>query len=422
MNRHEIGWPDITPEPFVALLLGARGEGKTALAHRLLEVFSDEDRDAYIMGFPEDKAHLLPEWIDVLPLGTSKEQWPEDSIVLIHEAHMLLHARRSLDAESLELDELVTVSRHKNSNIIYDTQQSQRLDKNAVAAVDAILVRWPALMQEQFERRAVRPIIGDARDALKDYVEVYDNDDFTYVDRLENDNGVDLLHKHVYVHADRFRGEFPHEVDLAEHWSEDISKAYGGHSDGGGDDGPKAKSLDDIRERMATPDELTERSVEDVEEAIAAATGEDIEEVTEEADEDDADTVVEDEAPSEDQRSETAREFIDRMIDSGNQVLPNDYSEASVEIIVPDEIADETEELIEEWDINPAGPNIFPQSPSFSEERPDIADDLTSFQFALKENDALGTSGYDIEEIIKGLEGEPFLATKSTLVEANLPA
>lgn len=227
MKRSEIDWEKIVPEPFVVLLLGARGEGKTALGHRLLEVFHESDRDAYIMGFPDENAHLLPEWIETLPATITRDEWPENSIVLIHEAHMLLHARRSMDVENLELDELVSISRHKDSDIIYDTQQSQRLDKNAVAAVDGICVRWPALMQEDFERRAVKPIIKDARDALSEYVTVHDEDDFTYVEREQNDAGVDLLNKHVYVHADQFRGEYPHEVELAEHWSEDISTAYG---------------------------------------------------------------------------------------------------------------------------------------------------------------------------------------------------
>lgn len=222
----DLGWRDIFPEPFVVLLLGARGEGKSALSHRLVEEFEDDDRDAYIMGFPRSKADLLPDEIEILPATTTQDEWPENSIVLIHEAHQVLHARRSMDAENLELDQLVTVSRHKDSDIIYDTQQSQRLDKNAVAAVDGICVRWPALMQEQFERRALRPIISDARDALSKYVNVHDEEDYTYVERKENDNGVDLLKKHVYVHADQFRGEYPHEVELAEHWSEEISKAY----------------------------------------------------------------------------------------------------------------------------------------------------------------------------------------------------
>lgn len=259
MTDDDIGWHEILPEPFVVCVLGARGEGKTALSHHLVEVFEDDDRDAYIMGFPEDKTHLLPADMEVLPATTARGEWPEDSIVLIHEAHQLLHARRSMDAENLELDKLVTVSRHKNSDIVYETQQSHRLDKNAVASVDALLVRWPALMQEQFERRAVRDIIAEAREALSDYVTVHDEDDYEYVERRADEDGTDMLKKHVYVHADRFRGEYPDEVPLPDHWSDGISKAYGSpapdEDDGSGpddattEDNRLAAKLNDARYR-----------------------------------------------------------------------------------------------------------------------------------------------------------------------------
>lgn len=256
MKEKDINWEEIIPEPYVSLLLGSRGGGKTALAHRLLEVYggSDGDRDAYIMGFPESKEHLLPDWITILDPTTGVDDWPQDSIVLIHEAHHLLHARRSMDTENLEVDMLITVSRQKNSCVVYDTQQSHRLDKNSVAAVDAILVRWPALMQEKFERRAVRPIISDAREALRKYVEIHDEDDFTFVERLETDDGVERLKRHCYVHADRFRGEYPHPLPLPEHWSEEISKAFSdadmkGDSGGGetaGEPDPGIAGMEDI--------------------------------------------------------------------------------------------------------------------------------------------------------------------------------
>jgi hypothetical protein len=256
MPPADISWADILAEPFVGLVLGNRGEGKTALSHRLLEVFSGggERRDAYILGFPADKEHLLPSWVDVLPETIGYNKWPEDSVVLIHEAHHLLHARRSMDTENLEIDKLVTVSRHKNSDVIFETQQSHRLDKNSVAAVDAVICRYPALMQEQFERREVRPIIEAARDTLDKYVTVHENGDYTYVERDTDENGVERLKKHAYVHAGRFRGEYPHEIVLPDHWSEEISKAYSDiDADSGGGErdatarGTSINSLSELR-------------------------------------------------------------------------------------------------------------------------------------------------------------------------------
>lgn len=231
-------WRDIMPEPFVTLIIGKRGGGKTATGHRLMEVFGgrDTDRDAYIMGYPEDEAEELPDWIDTLPATVGLDMWPEDSVVLVHEAHHIAHARESQQAENLSIDKLVTVSRHRNSDIIFETQQTQRLDRNFPAASDAIVVKQPALMQEEFERRQMKQIIREANDVFDQYRTVHETDDYEWVE--EDDDIV----KHAYVHADTFRGEYPHEIQLAEHWSEDISRAYadndmfGDEEDGDGDD------------------------------------------------------------------------------------------------------------------------------------------------------------------------------------------
>jgi len=214
-------WGDILQEPFVALILGQRGSGKTALGHRLLEIYGeDTSRDAYILGFPQHLRDQLPSWIDVLAPNTGREDWPEDSVVLVHEAHQLLHARRSQNSENIEIDELVTVSRHRDSVVIFETQQSQRLDRNSVTSVDAIIFREPALMQAEFERKQMRKIAREAEDVFDQYAETVEGDGYTWREKS------DEVLKHAYVHSDRFIGEYPHEIGLADHYTEDISKAY----------------------------------------------------------------------------------------------------------------------------------------------------------------------------------------------------
>jgi len=231
-------WETILSEPFVGLILGQRGSGKTALGHRLLEVFGeDTDRDAYILGFPEHLRDRLPEWIDVLAPSTGREDWPENSVVLVHEAHQLLHARRSMDSASVEIDELVTISRHRDSDIIFETQQSQRLDRNSVTAVDAIILREPALMQADFERKQLRPIVREAAETFEQYTETIEGDGYTYREKS------DEVKKHAYIHSGRFIGEYPHEIGLADYWSEDISKAYAEVRDPA--DGDGSGGLDD---------------------------------------------------------------------------------------------------------------------------------------------------------------------------------
>jgi hypothetical protein len=240
MSRDAPTWEDILPEPFVTLILGQRGAGKTALGHELLERFQTDDREAYILGFPANKQDALPEWVSVLDAGTvlgaddATSVWPEDSVVLIHEAHHLLHARRSMDSANLEIDTLLTVSRHKNSDIIMETQQSQRLDKNMVTGSDAVVFREPALMQSEFERSGMKKLVRRADEVFDQYVETVDGDGYTY--RKKSDE----VKKHAYVHSDRFVGEYPHRIELAEHWSESISRAYAGAAVGGAGAGGEA--------------------------------------------------------------------------------------------------------------------------------------------------------------------------------------
>lgn len=214
-------WREILQEPFVSLILGQRGSGKTALGHRLLEVFGDvPDRDTYILGFPEHLRDRLPEWIDVLPPSTGREEWPANSTVLVHEAHQLLHARRSMDSENVEIDELVTVSRHRDSNIVFETQQSQRLDRNSVTAVDAIILREPALLQAQFERKQLRSIVEAAEEVFEQYNETVERDGYMFREKSA------AVKKHAYIHSGRFVGEYPYEIQLADYWTEAISRAY----------------------------------------------------------------------------------------------------------------------------------------------------------------------------------------------------
>ena len=224
MDVGEIDWFTILDEPFVVLILGERGGGKTALGHLLLELFSNQGgrRKACIIGFPTHKRHLLPNWITPL----DEPIFPEDSVVLLHEAHFYLHARRSMKEDHLVIDKLLTVSRHKNVDIIVETQQSFRLDRNIIAEVDAIIFRVPELMQEKFERPEVRWITQMAKEAFRPFVKEFEV--------VKNGKVIakyrEILpeaKKHAFIYGKKFVGMYPHEIPLPSYWNEEISKAYG---------------------------------------------------------------------------------------------------------------------------------------------------------------------------------------------------
>lgn len=122
---------------------------------------------------------------------------------------------------------------------------------------------------------------------------------------------------------------------------------------------------------------------------------------------------------------QAGREYIDKMLQADNQVLQNPYGEPIVEIIVPRDAAAEVEAVIEEWDLNPSGHGVMAQAPSFKEDKPEVAQGLTAWQFLLTDDDGeeLGSCGYDIEKIVAEIEelGASLLMTKAPRVKCSLP-
>jgi len=224
MEYGEVTWRSIFDEPFVVLILGQRGGGKTALGHLLLELFSERGRrkPAYIIGFPMHKRHLLPPWINPL----DEFYFPDNSVVLLHEAHFYLHARRSMQEQNVEVDKLITISRHKNVDIIVETQQSFRLDRNIVASVDGIIFRIPALMQEKFERPEVRWITEMAKKAFSPWIREVEVRRDGRVVGVYREVSPEVV-KHAFVYSKKYVGIYPHEIPLPSYWSDEISRAYG---------------------------------------------------------------------------------------------------------------------------------------------------------------------------------------------------
>ena len=84
-------WLDIMPEYLRCVILGVPGSGKSATAHMLLELHRMKMRP-YILGFPENSKHSLPDWIG---LARRFDDIPPKSIILVDEAYLLYHARNS---------------------------------------------------------------------------------------------------------------------------------------------------------------------------------------------------------------------------------------------------------------------------------------------------------------------------------------
>ena len=117
-------------------------------------------------------------------------------------------------------------------------------------------------------------------------------------------------------------------------------------------------------------------------------------------------------------------DYLERLMDSGNQVIPNSFPKPTVEIIVPRDVTTEAVQLAKEHKINPMAPDIISQPASIAEEEPDVGWITGALQFELADTDrdTLSSSGFEIEKVIDGLEGEvPFVVTKSPSVDTDIP-
>ena len=155
-------WREALVPPAVALILGKRGSGKSALAYRLLELFRHR-LTPLVVGPPQRARTLLPEWIGI---ATSLEDLPQNCIALIDEAYLAFHARESHTDTSKAMSQLLNLSRQRNQTLLFVTQEARQVDRNIVSAASVVVFKELGLLQLEFERPELRKLVEQAREAL----------------------------------------------------------------------------------------------------------------------------------------------------------------------------------------------------------------------------------------------------------------
>ncbi|MFB6206445.1 MAG: AAA family ATPase [Haloglomus sp.] len=185
----------------------------------------------------------------------------------------------------------------------------------------------------------------------------------------------------------------------------------------------------------ANPDEVGRKSVSEIAEEMGVSPdelGQDIsegldgEETTEDDGGDDSGAAAGDGYEAQSPASsdaEMAERWINTMEERGQKVMANDLDHSAVEIITPKYAKEETKEVINTFKTQADAPGVVPQSPSFKDEEPEVAETVWSYQFYLEDPRQLGSSGYDFEAIINKLQKEdiPFVVTKSNLTNISIP-
>ena len=197
-------WRDVIMPPAVALVMGKRDGGKSALAYRLLELFRYR-LSPYVVGAPATARQLLPDWIGIAP---TLEELPNKTIAIIDEAYLTYHARESMAQESKAMSQALNLSRQREQVLIFVTQEARQLDKNIASAASVVVFKEPGMLQPEFERPELKKLVAEAAKAFNGISE--DKQKWSYVYSPDADF-LGLL-----------RGQ------LASFWKPSLSKLYAG--------------------------------------------------------------------------------------------------------------------------------------------------------------------------------------------------
>ena len=120
----------------IGIVLGARGSGKSAFGIKFLEnIRAKKKKKCYAMGF---KSSEMPSWIKVIE---NIEELENDAFVLIDEGGILFSSRSSMSNANKLLSELIMISRHKNLNLLFISQNSSNLDVNILRQADFLVLK-----------------------------------------------------------------------------------------------------------------------------------------------------------------------------------------------------------------------------------------------------------------------------------------
>ena len=211
-------WDNILQHPRIYLIIGRRGGGKSCLGYAIMEyLVSKYNIKGCLLNvqgrpIPHSKLKLLPNWVQVI---NDVEDAPNNCVLLVDEAYLRFHARRSsVSEDSITMDSLINLSRQKYQSQIYITQQTDKIDKNIASSIDVFLVKIPSEFQLETERRGIiQSIINEAYEKFK---------------KIKRENKD--VRKYVYVVADTIDFEFKgiKTSGMPSFWSEGLSTFYMG--------------------------------------------------------------------------------------------------------------------------------------------------------------------------------------------------
>ena len=155
-------WLRLLQHPFICLIVGGRGKGKSCLGYRMLE-YLRWVATPWVVGLPKEARRYLPDWIG---MAASLEDISPNSVVLVDEAYMPYHARSSMAAQAKAMSQLVNLSRQREQSLIFVSQEARQVDKNIVSSANVVVFKNLGVLQLKFDRRELNEIAAQAKQAF----------------------------------------------------------------------------------------------------------------------------------------------------------------------------------------------------------------------------------------------------------------
>lgn len=197
-----IKWLKLIMHPCVILIIGNRGSGKSVIGYKILEYMRWQGK-IYVVGLPEKARKLLPDWIGSIPV---LEDTPPDSIILIDESYLSLHARSSSSQYARDISNRINLSRQRCQTLIFVSQEARQIDMNIASSANVVIIKNPGILQLDFERVQFRKLLVEATRL------------FAGIDKDKN------KWSYVYAPESNFAGMMGNS--LPTFWTQSLSKAY----------------------------------------------------------------------------------------------------------------------------------------------------------------------------------------------------
>lgn len=163
----DFSFNDAFPQNGVVVVMGDRGQGKTAMAYYVMHERhkrSNGKIGGAVFLAPDGLKALLPGWI---AKPQQLMQIPPDSVVVIDEAQQVAHARRAMADTNLELANLVALSRQRNQLIFIITHHSRKLDLLNLMDASRVIWKKPLASHVMMERKEIKPFTARAFHAFE---------------------------------------------------------------------------------------------------------------------------------------------------------------------------------------------------------------------------------------------------------------